>query len=857
MRGDSKTINGISFSWDGDWFRAVGTATGDIGWSSYQSSDIPVKAGRTYTLSIDFDGDVPDGYSRVALQLFTDVKKNVCINAAVIYRDPLHATFTVPDGDYERLQIWGPIIKGGATVDLRVRWMLVEGDTPAAWAPAEGESLAGVGTLMSANLWKAESVTPAGIPADGIYACSGTRGVRTNVALDRLAENQTFHCGFSVNPGANDAFNVTLCYRDAAGSVNYAAIPDASVTAGKWTRVSGSVVVPSGMTVYQMVICNNSNASGASGWKVTNPTLSLGSPVCLASSAHTPYATQDHVAAEYATKAALRVTSDAVTAEVEERGKLAGRVDGLESTSDTHTSKLEQLATSIKSLVKGESTYTDPNGQSATSGIYSLVTQTRDSVTALFGSYTKTADMQSQIATAKSQATSAANSATDGKLASYTKTADLAATEAVKDAKAAGTAAQASIDGMKLGGRNLLKGTSMDVVTGTYPSSAYRDYLAYQTIDVPDGDTYTLSFDAKSTHAGDVINCYFYSPNTTLIGISSTGGSGTGNDGYLRVKLTADWQRYWCTWTQSATTKRKIVIPFRCEAGRGSGTVSMRGVKLEAGNKATDWSPAPEDTDSAVAGAKKAGTDAQAAASAAQTTANAASSTAGAAKSTADSLATMVRQYSGGVLVGKVGQQVGALVNADGSFDVVNVTWNSGTPTVGKKLMCLAKNGIEFNNPDTSYNICNITANGTLTNIDVPNGSLAIDEMPAWCQATGDSGYDSFIAGKMLQLGAGNRTTYSEILIEPDGTTIDGYKFALGTNNTTDTWVPVMGGHENAGYLVHRDINLKWGPNAYAVYGAYNPNNGGDHYYTTNVNEYNKLIKSGWTGSGVYFYAAL
>lgn len=225
-----------------------------------------------------------------------------------------------------------------------------------------------------------------------------------------------------------------------------------------------------------------------------------------------------------------------------------------------------------------------------------------------------------------------------------------------------------------------------------------------------------------------------------------------------------------------------------------------------------------------------------------------------------NALETMVHEYSGGVLVSKIknGATVnGALVNADGSFDVVNVTWNSGTPTVGKKLMRLAKNSIEFNNPDTSYNICNITANGTLTNIDVPNGSLAIDEMPAWCQALGDSGYDSFIAGKMLQLGAGNRTTYSEILIEPDGTTIDGYKFALRTNNTTDTWVPVIGGNRNAGYLVHRAINLKWGPNAYAVYGAYNPNNGGDHYYTTNVNEYNKLIKSGWTGSGVYFYAAL
>lgn len=141
---------------------------------------------------------------------------------------------------------------------------------------------------MSANLWEAKNVTPAENPEDGIYACSGNRGVRTNVSLDRLATNQTFHCGFSVNPGKDDKFNMTLCYRDAAGRVNYANTADVSAPAGKWTRVSGSVVVPSGMTVYQMVICNNWNASGTSGWKVTNPTLSLGSaPLTLASAEHT------------------------------------------------------------------------------------------------------------------------------------------------------------------------------------------------------------------------------------------------------------------------------------------------------------------------------------------------------------------------------------------------------------------------------------------------------------------------------------------------------------------------------------------------------------------------------------------
>ena len=207
---------------------------------------------------------------------------------------------------------------------------------------------------MSANLWSAENVTPAENPEDGIYACSGTRGVRTNVALDRLAENQTFHCGFSANPGADDALNVTLCYRDAAGSVNYADIPHASVPAGKWTRVSGSVVIPSGMTVFQMVICNNGNASGASGWKVMNPTLSLGSPVCLASSAHTPYATQDHVSTVYATKASLKVTDDSVKAEVKARIKTDRMVSEVSSrltqTADGFSASIDRLSDTDKKV---------------------------------------------------------------------------------------------------------------------------------------------------------------------------------------------------------------------------------------------------------------------------------------------------------------------------------------------------------------------------------------------------------------------------------------------------------------------------------------------------------------------------
>ena len=47
---------------------------------------------------------------------------------------------------------------------------------------------------------------------------------------------------------------------------------------------------------------------------------------------------------------------------------------------------------------------------------------------------------------------------------------------------------------------------------------------------------------------------------------------------------------------------------------------------------------------------------------------------------------TIIREYSNGVLVGKVGQTVGALVNANGSFDVRELTWNNNVPTAGNAL---------------------------------------------------------------------------------------------------------------------------------------------------------------------------
>ena len=66
--------------------------------------------------------------------------------------------------------------------------------------------------------------------------------------------------------------------------------------------------------------------------------------------------------------------------------------------------------------------------------------------------------------------------------------------------------------------------------------------------------------------------------------------------------------------------------------------------------------------------------------------ANTANSTANQAKTAIQNVQTLIRQYSDGVLVCKSNNTVGALVNANGSFDITNLTWADGVPSAGTSI---------------------------------------------------------------------------------------------------------------------------------------------------------------------------
>lgn len=168
------------------------------------------------------------------------------------------------------------------------------------------------------------------------------------------------------------------------------------------------------------------------------------------------------------------------------------------------------------------------------------------------------------------------------------------------------------LGGIRVGGRNIIANTSMnEIELGAFPASGYSEGVTGKTTIVPDKDEYVLSFDAKSTVDGDMIQCFFYSPNTTQSVVTSTGHTSTSADGAARVILTDSWQRYWIKYTQkgSETTVTKSWIVGRRSPGVGTGVVSVRGIKMEEGNQPTAWSPAPEDVDSGILAASKTATD--------------------------------------------------------------------------------------------------------------------------------------------------------------------------------------------------------------------------------------------------------
>lgn len=160
-----------------------------------------------------------------------------------------------------------------------------------------------------------------------------------------------------------------------------------------------------------------------------------------------------------------------------------------------------------------------------------------------------------------------------------------------------------TLEGVSVGGRNLLPKTHKTAVTYKYPTGTnYWDPWNSVTTVPLNGDTYTLSFWAKSTVDGDKIIVHFYNPSNIISGKSSQGVIISYGDGRCPFTLSTTLTKYWVTYKIPAggNSTRNIIIPRlygpdRGETEKGTGEITVQWEKLEEGNIATDWTPAPED----------------------------------------------------------------------------------------------------------------------------------------------------------------------------------------------------------------------------------------------------------------------
>jgi len=226
---------------------------------------------------------------------------------------------------------------------------------------------------------------------------------------------------------------------------------------------------------------------------------------------------------------------------------------------------------------------------------------TADSATSTIGAYKTSND--ARVASAESKITANANAITQkvSQTDYNQKTGELSGSISTLKQRADGfDTTVTKFNNLAIGSRNYFlnsSGSSLEgwsqtdgwsIITGTYrgsvfsikPTSAWTSgnhNSLYKTgLIIPSGTEVTVSFWAKA----DIAGAKFHSePN--------------GSYASYNTVLTTDWARYSYTFTLTSTT----IYFMGVDAGK---TYYLDDIKLEIGNVATDWTPAPEDTDNKI-----------------------------------------------------------------------------------------------------------------------------------------------------------------------------------------------------------------------------------------------------------------
>ena len=145
---------------------------------------------------------------------------------------------------------------------------------------------------------------------------------------------------------------------------------------------------------------------------------------------------------------------------------------------------------------------------------------------------------------------------------------------------------------MKVGGRNYYRDSEKVRTSTRFFSFPLHPYLSQENV----GETWTLSFDIKINEGGEIRPLLFYHYQNNRFGLKAS----------ANITPSKEWQRF--------TFTGPVIFPNddpRYSRGEmalydygGNNNYSIRRIKFERGTLATDWSPAPEDTDGLITEAK-------------------------------------------------------------------------------------------------------------------------------------------------------------------------------------------------------------------------------------------------------------
>lgn len=169
--------------------------------------------------------------------------------------------------------------------------------------------------------------------------------------------------------------------------------------------------------------------------------------------------------------------------------------------------------------------------------------------------------------------------------------------------RATKTEVTSAVNGINIGGRNLVLGsnTGKNWKYGTFNkddreftkenSETSENYIFSSYFDLEDGKQYTLSFDIKQNGHMSTSEIFILPSSYTTTGVIY--GSGA-----FGVSTTYQHKVFVIGPEYHATSFKNCQIRFDNNGSKTPGTKAIlyiKNVKLELGNKPTDWSPAPED----------------------------------------------------------------------------------------------------------------------------------------------------------------------------------------------------------------------------------------------------------------------